>query len=91
MKLSNIKSNPYYHFVDVDDTFAEINEMQNWCTNTFGITHSHLWDMDKIVMGQVESTRQSHNGPFQKTNYTFIYRFRFAKIEHRDWFIVRWS
>ena len=89
--LLNIKSNPFYHFVDVDDTIEIRSEMEKWCTENFGRKHSHSWDVDVYTVRSEENHRTTSFGSIIKQNVKRIHRFSFANIDHRDWFILRWT
>ena len=86
--LLNVKSNPYYHFVDADVTQEIRIEMEKWCIENFGMPHSHNWEADAYTIESEDNHRTTSFGSIIKKS---VYRFRFANIEHRDWFILRWS
>lgn len=95
LKLSNVTSNPLYHFVEVECTDDELFECTKWCYEQFGkMTHSHKWDFDRLDLEAAPERilsilRLRSKGLANPIKHR--YRFRFPKLEHRDWFIVRWS
>lgn len=92
MNIKNLKSNPYYHFVEVEGTETEFSECNTWCTEQFGNIHSHGWAME-LISGPVSSSdivaklRNRVNGLEQ----LYVRRYRFPNPAQRDWFILRWS
>jgi hypothetical protein len=90
MVLKNIKSNPYYHFVEVLGTNSEFIEIDKWCQLMFGDTDDRTWWKDVI---NEEPFVKLHLKLKRNPNYDRVsdFRYRFAKAEHREWFILRWS
>lgn len=92
MVIKNLKSNPYFHFVEVEGSHSEIHACNNWCTEQFGHSHSHSWTSDclyvePITQGILDKIRARINGE----EPVYHVRFGFPNPAHRDWFILRWS
>jgi hypothetical protein len=86
MVIKNAKSNPLYHFIEVIGTSEELAECDKWCTAQFGLLNDRLWNKDIIIAGVAV-----HETPIFSSKKMHEYRYRFAKIEHRDWFVLRWT
>ena len=90
MNIKNLKSNPYYHFVEVEGTGTEFSECNTWCTEQFGNIHSHGWDME-LISGPVSSSEILAMGWRRDLEQLYVRRYRFPNPAQRDWFILRWS
>lgn len=91
MVLTKAKSNPLYHFINVICTDEEFIECTRWCTKSFGHAGDRSWNMELLtdnldVANKLLLIQRKLVNPFDHN-----YRFRFAKIEHRDWFVLKWS
>jgi hypothetical protein len=89
MVIKNAKSNPLYHFIEVIGTSEELAECDKWCTAQFGLLNDRLWNKDVII--EFDNIRVGINKPYFAPKPINEYRYRFAKIEHRDWFVLRWT
>lgn len=90
MNIKNLKSNPYYHFVEVEGTEIEFSECNTWCTEQFGNIHSHGWGME-LISGPVSSSEILAMRWRRDLEQTYVRRYRFPNPAHRDWFILRFS
>lgn len=90
MNIKNLKSNPYYHFVEVEGTETEFSECNTWCTEQFGNIHSHGWYME-LISGPVSSSEILAMGWRRDLEQLYVRRYRFPNPAHRDWFILRFS
>jgi hypothetical protein len=91
MVIKNAKSNPLYHFIEVIGTNEELAECDKWCTAQFGLFNDRLWNKDIIPEPEDTIRIAVHKTPIFSSKKMHEYRYRFAKIEHRDWFVLRWT
>ena len=90
MNIKNLKSNPYFHFVEVEGTATEFSECNTWCIEQFGNIHSHGWDME-LISGPVSSSEIFAKGWRSDLEQLYVRRYRFPNPAQRDWFILRFS
>ena len=89
MKLSDVKSNVIYHFIDVTCTRHELQECTNWCTDMFGLSNDQNWAVD--TRGGHDITSADIAKSFINNGRLYHLRFRFANADHRTMFMLRWA